>query len=110
MGLASLSIGSFASYENTSSLVYFADLLRSVGGSMVTNAAGTALEDENAARRIPVRYANTAGPRAFEESIAAKATMKRRYVVNFFISLFVPVGMILRSETSNLQHIRVSQK
>ena len=52
MGLGSLSIGSFASYENTSSLVYFADLLRSVGGSMVPNAAGTALEDENAARRI----------------------------------------------------------
>ena len=52
MGLGSLSIGSFASYENTSSLVYFADLLRSVGGSMVSNAAGTALEDENAARRI----------------------------------------------------------
>ena len=74
---------------------------------MVPNAAGTAW---NAARRIPVRYAKTAGPRAFEESIAAKATMKRRYVVNFCISLFVPVGMILRSETSNLQHIRVSQK
>ena len=57
MGLGSLSIGSFASYENTSSLVHFADLLRSVGGSMVPNAAGTALEDENAARRIPVRVA-----------------------------------------------------
>ena len=69
MGLGSLSIGSFASYENISSLVYFADLLRSVGGSMIPNAAGTAW---NAARRIPVRYAKTAGPRAFEESIAAK--------------------------------------
>ena len=62
MGLGSLSIGSFASYENTSSLVYFADLLRSVGGSMVTNAAGTALEDENAARRILRATPPAAGP------------------------------------------------
>jgi len=62
MGLGSLSIGSFASYENTSSLVYFADLLRSVGGSMVSNAAGTALEDENAARRILRATPSAAGP------------------------------------------------
>ena len=62
MGLGSLSIGSFASYENTSSLVYFADLLRSVGGSMIPNAAGTALEDENAARRILRATPPAAGP------------------------------------------------
>ena len=74
----------------------------------LNSPANTPRESPRALWRIPVRYAKTAGPRAFEESIAAKATMKRRYVVNFFISLFVP--MILRSETSNLQHIRVSQK
>ena len=62
MGAGSLSIGSFASYENTSSLVYFADLLRSVGGSMIPNAAGTALEDENAARRILRATPSAAGP------------------------------------------------
>ena len=58
MRLGSLSIGSFASYENTSSLVYFADLLRSVGGSMVSNAAGSRRPiNVGAARRIPVRFA-----------------------------------------------------
>ena len=41
---------------------YFADLLRSVGGSMVSNAAGTALEDENAARRILRATPSAAGP------------------------------------------------
>ena len=50
----SVSIGSFASYGKYKLACIFADLLRSVGGSMITNAAGTAW---NAARRIPVRVA-----------------------------------------------------
>ena len=52
MGLGSLNIGSFASYGKYKLACIFADLLRSVGGSMVTNDAGTAW---NVARRIPVR-------------------------------------------------------
>ena len=42
MGLGSVSIGSFASYGKYKLACIFADLLRSVGGSMISNAAGTA--------------------------------------------------------------------
>ena len=58
MGLGSVSIGSFASYGKYKLACIFADLLRSVGGSMITNAAGTAW---NAARRI-LRAAPSALP------------------------------------------------
>ena len=61
MGLGSLSIGSFASYENTSSLVYLPTFCEVSGalGSMVSNAAGTAW---NAARRILRATPPAAGP------------------------------------------------
>ena len=46
---------------------------------MVSNAAGDRrLMNEDAARRIPVRYAKTAGPRDDMESIADKAMRERR--------------------------------
>ena len=56
-----MSIGSFASYGKYKLACIFADLLRSVGGSMVSNAAGTAW---NAARRILRATPSAGGPDA----------------------------------------------